>query len=178
MKIVGVGLNKTGTKTLRACLLHWGFRHVTCSKGAFDLWRDGRYDDLLAWVSAHDSFEDWPWPLIFRQIDKKFPNTKFILTRRKNAETWFNSLCSHAVRTGPTEFRKTIYGYEMPHVHKAEHLQFYEKHNESVRNYFRDRPADFLEVCWEEGDKWERLSEFLGLDCPKIPFPHENKRPY
>jgi hypothetical protein len=177
MKIVGVGLNKTGTKTLRTCLLYWGFRHLSYSKDAFDSWRHGRYDDLLALVDAYDSFEDWPWPLIFRQIDEKFPNTKFVLTRRKDAETWFSSLCKHADRTGPTDFRKSIYGFEMPHAHKTEHVQFYENHIESVRNYFRNRPADLLEVCWEEGDQWERLSGFLGFDCPKIPFPHANKSP-
>lgn len=177
MKIVGIGLNKTGTKTLRTCLLHWRLKHISYNMEAFDLWRNARYEDLLAWVGEYDSFEDWPWPFIYKQIDEKFPHTKFILTRRKNAEIWFESLCKHADRTGPTDFRKYIYGYEMPHAHKTEHLQFYENYIESVRDYFRNRPDDLLDVCWEDGDEWTRLSEFLGFDRPNAPFPHANKSP-
>lgn len=177
MKIVGIGLNKTGTTTLGVCFRQWGLKHISCSQEAFNLWRNANYDDLLVYISEYDSFEDWPWPLIYKVIDEKFPGTKFILTRRKDAEIWFSSLCQHADRTGPTDFRKCIYGYEMPHEHKAAHIRFYENHLDSVRDYFRKRPTDLLEVCWEEGDGWEKLSKFLGFECPNIPFPHANKSP-
>ena len=76
MKVVDVGLNKTGTKTLRICLKHWGLKHISCSYEAFTLWRKGDYKALLQWVKDHDSFEDWPWPLIYREIDEAFPGTK------------------------------------------------------------------------------------------------------
>lgn len=174
MKIVGIGLNKTGTKSLRACMVHWRQKHISYSNDAFELWRTANLDALLAWVNKYDSFEDWPWPLIYKDIDEKFPHTKFILTRRKDSDTWFRSLCKHAERTGPTSFRKHIYGYEMPHNHRDEHISYYERHLESVRQYFRNRPNDLLEVCWEEGDGWEELSIFLGFERPDLPFPHAN----
>ncbi|OGS95976.1 MAG: hypothetical protein A3H31_03245 [Gallionellales bacterium RIFCSPLOWO2_02_FULL_57_47] len=175
MKIVGIGLNKTGTTTLGVCLKHWGLKHISCSQDAFNLWRKEDYDGLLKLVGDFDSFEDWPWALIYKAIDERFPGAKFILTRRKDAETWFNSLCQHADRTGPTDYRKYIYGYEMPREHKAEHIFLYEKHLETVREYFRKRPSDFIEVCWEEGDGWKELSDLLDFECPNIPFPHANK---
>ena len=177
MKIIGIGLNKTGTTTLGVCLRQWGFKHISCNKEAFDLWKTGDYPALLKWVEAFDSFEDWPWPLIYREIDQAFPGCKFILTRRKDEKTWFKSLCKHAERTGPTEFRKRIYGYEMPEGHEAEHIRFYRAHNEAVRTYFEQRPGDLLEVCWEEGDGWRELAGFLGYPLPDIPFPHANKTP-
>lgn len=175
MKVVGIGLNKTGTKTLGTCLKYWGLRHITYNHQAFDLWRNSDYGALMEWVGAYDSFEDWPWPLLYREIDEAFPGTKFILTTRKDSATWFKSLCDHAVRTGPTQFRKYIYGFEMPHEHKAEHIEFYERHNQSVREHFKSRPGCLLEVCWENGDGWKELAGFLGLPDPGIPLPHANK---
>lgn len=175
MKVVGIGLNKTGTNTLMSCLSHLGFRHQTYSNEAFKLWLDKDYSSLMQWVASFDSFEDWPWPLLYKEIDKTFEGSKFILTIRKDPETWFKSLCNHADRTGPTDFRKYIYGYDLPYEHKQEHINFYEKHLQSVHQYFKNRPDDLLEICWENGDSWAKLSNFLNLETPNIPLPHRNK---
>ena len=172
MKIVGVGFNKTGTKTLGVCLRHWGLKHMTFNKKVINYWRNGDYASLMQIVDDFDSFEDWPWPLIYEQIDAAFPGSKFILTRRKDSETWFTSLCNHADRTGPTVYREYVYGHSMPHKHKKEHIEVYERHIHSVRKYFEGRPNDLLEVCWEEGDGWAELSTFLGQMSPGIAFPH------
>jgi hypothetical protein len=177
MKIVGIGLNKTGTTSLGVCLKHWGLRHISYDLEAFEFWRQGDWPAVLRCMEAHDSFEDWPWPLLYREIDTAFPGSKFILTRRKDPRTWFESLCKHADRTGPTDFRKPIYGYEMPHGQDEAHIRFYLAHNEAVRDYFKDRPNDFLEVCWEDGDGWAELAAFLGFEAPDWPFPHVNKSP-
>lgn len=177
MKVVGVGLIKTGTKTLGACLRHWGLKHISRDDEAFEHWRKGELDALLQRVDRFDSFEDWPWPLVYAEIDRAFPGTKFILTRRKDADTWFRSVCRLARRTGPTVYRKVVFGYEMPHKREQEHIQFYENHLHSVRAYFKDRPDDLLEVCWEEGDGWDKLAAFLGFERPEIPFPHVNRSP-
>ena len=174
-KIVGVGLNKTGTSTLGVCMRHWGLKHVSYDVDAFNLWRERDYAGMLGRARPFDSFEDWPWPLVYRELDRTFPGSKFILTRRKDPETWFESLRKHAELTGPTKFREVIYGHAMPHAHKEEHIRFYETHLQRVRGYFRTRPADLLEVCWEEGDGWDALSQFLGLERPNVPFPHANK---
>ncbi|MBQ7626157.1 MAG: hypothetical protein IJS87_03775 [Rhodocyclaceae bacterium] len=177
MKIVGIGLNKTGTKTLGWCMKYWGFSHVSCSEDAFKLYCDGDFEKLLSWVDAYDSFEDWPWPLFYQLIDRRFPGSKFILTRRKDPETWFASLCAHADRTGPAMFRKHIYGHEMPHAHKEHHIKIYIEHLSACREYFKNRQSDFLEVCFEDGDGWGELASFLGLPLPLIKFPHENRNP-
>lgn len=176
MKIIGIGLNKTGTKSLGYCMQHWGFSHVSCSEEAFKLWCNSDFEKLLSWVEIYDSFEDWPWPLFYQRIDRNFPGSKFILTKRKNPETWFESLCAHADRTGPTVYRKYVYGNEMPHAYKEHHIKFYLDHLYSCREYFKNRPRDYLEVCWEDGDGWEELSRFLGLPLPLVAFPHENRK--
>ena len=177
MKVIGIGLNKTGTTSLGVCFEHWGMSHVACNDEAFGLWCKGDIDSLLEWVGRYDSLENWPWALIYKEIDEAFPGTKFILTRRKTADAWFNSLSKHAGRTGPTDFRKIIFGHAMPDGHKEEHIRFYESHVKAVREYFKDRPDSLLDVCWEDGDGWSELAGFLGLEQPDMPFPHAHKSP-
>jgi hypothetical protein len=177
MKIVGIGLNKTGTKTLGHCMRHWNMKHMSFSVDAFNHWRVRDYPAIMRLVEQYASFDDWPWPLIYREIDNLFPKAKFILTVRRNPDVWFDSLCRHADRTGPTLFRKAVYGFEMPHNHKREHIRYYEAHTDSVREHFSNDPDKLLEVCWEDGDGWEKLSTFLTLPLPEIPFPHENRSP-
>ena len=44
-----------------------------------------------------------------------------------------------------------------------------------VREFFEDKPNNFLEVCWEHGHGWNELCEFLNLNVPKyVDFPHSN----
>jgi len=177
MKIIGVGLNKTGTKSLGSGLRKLGFRHLGWSPEPFNIYREQGFPGLLKILDLYDSFEDWPWPLVYRDIDRTIPGCKYILTRRKSAKTWYQSLCKHANRTGPTDIREYVYGFDMPDGHPQEHMQYYEKHNASVRDYFRERPEDLIEVCWEEGDGWREIAGFLGVKAPDIPFPHENRSP-
>ena len=169
MKIIGVGLNKTGTKTLNTSLRHWGFRHFSIDKDAVQLYIDGNIKGLLQLVEQYDSFEDWPWPLIYREIDQAFPGSKFILTRRKDSETWFRSLCDHAELYHASRTWKAVYGYENPKKHKREHIEYYENHNRGVREYFRDRPDDLLEVCWGKGTGGTSLRGSSERSGPRSP---------
>ena len=165
MKVIGVGLNKTGTKTLRHHLLNWGFRHRSYELDAFHQFQDGRIQELLDSMEEFDSFEDWPWPLMYREIDKRFPDARFVLTTRRSADAWYKSLCKMAVRMGPlNDYEKHIYGYAMPHGNKKIHTDFYERHNEQVLAHFRNQPNRFLHLCWERGGSAEELASFLGLD--------------
>jgi hypothetical protein len=175
VKVFGIGLNKTGTTTLGVCLQQLGFRHTACNRELTRCVSRGDLDPVFAFADKYDAFEDWPWPLIFRELDDRYPGSKFILTTRKDPETWLHSLKKHALLTGPTEYREIAYGYGSPEGHEAEHLLRYEQHCASVRAHFQNRPRDFIEVCWERGDGWEQLCAFLGKPIPNAPFPHTNR---
>lgn len=176
MKVIGVGLNKTGTKTLGYYLKHWGFRHKTYDLDAFNLYRAGQIDELLEMMTEYDSFEDWPWPLMFRQIDERFPDARFVLTVRRSDEVWYRSLCNMAVRMGPFHrYEKHIYGYAMPQGRRHEHLQYYRQHNQAVEDLFRDRPSKLIKVCWETGDNAQTLADFLGITAEQIPPKQVNR---
>lgn len=176
-KIFGIGLNKTGTTTLGICGEILGYRHKSCDRNLLeDVMIRNDFEQLQKTVRQYEIFEDWPWPLIYKKLDQLFPDSKYILTTRINANVWLNSLKNHSINTHPTKhFRKLAYGYNFPHRHEQEHIKIYESHNEQARIYFRDRENDFLEVCWENGDDWINLCEFLGKNIPNVPFPHANK---
>lgn len=176
MKIFGIGLNKTGTKTLGECLKFLGCNHLNYNELACSLWVEGDLNGLQEIASAYDSFEDWPWGLVYAAMDQAFPGSRFILTTRISAEAWYESLCHHARKVGPTRIRKAAYGHYMPQGHKDEHIAFYERHNASVRAHFAGRPGALLEVCWERGDGWEQLCPFLGKEVPSRPFFCVNRR--
>lgn len=176
MKVFGIGLNKTGTTTLGRCMKEFGFRHHSFDLALTRSICNGNFQPAFRVIDEYESFEDWPWPLFYKKIDKHYPESRFILTVRKDSSTWFESLKRHADRTGPTEFRQLIYDHEMPHDFKSHHIAFYENHNSNVREYFAGKD-NFIEVCWEDGAEWKRLAEFLNKPVPDKPFPHANKSP-
>jgi len=176
-KIFGIGLNKTGTTTLGECGKILGLRHTGCDRRLLQavLLRND-FSQIQRRVQQYDLFEDWPWPLIYKELDCMFPGSKFILTVRKSEYLWLNSLKNHSMKTHPImHCRKLAYGFNYPHKHEHEYLQFYRNHNERVRQYFSSRSNDFIELCWENGDGFGRLCNFLDLDIPKSPFPHANR---
>jgi len=176
-KVFGIGLNKTGTTTLGQCGRILGLRCTSCDRTLLeDFASRNDLSRIIHRVNHHDLFEDWPWPLIYQQLDQMFPGSKFILTVRSSEDKWLESLKSHSMRTHPIRHcRKLAYGFNFPHKHEKEHIEFYRRHNDSVRSYFDGRSKDFLELCWENGDGWEKLCNFLGYDVPEAPLPHANK---
>jgi len=179
LKVFGIGLNKTGTTSLGRALNILGFEnHISCDLELTKKWFKNDLSSIFEVADEHNNFEDWPWPLMYRHLYEKYENAKFILTLRNSPETWYESLCDHALRTGPTEYRKLVYGYYMPHDFKKEHINFYKRHNQEVKNYFqREASESLLVLCWEKGDGWDELCEFLDNKKPKKKFPHLNRNP-
>jgi hypothetical protein len=175
MKVFGIGLNKTGTTTLAQCLQHFGYRHASSNLELTRMVGRHELEPVLRFAEDFDSFEDWPWPLIYRELDARFPGSRFVLTVRRSGDAWLRSLKNHALLTGPTEFRRIAYGHASPEGFEAEHLAVYERHNREVHAYFADRPRDLLEVCWETGSGWQDLADFLGHPAPDLPLPHANR---
>ena len=172
-KVFGVGLNKTGTSTLGLALRTLGYSHTSYSKPLLEELVKGNHEALFEVAREHDAFEDWPWPLAYKELDAEFPGSKFVLTVRKSPEAWLKSLKKHSLNMDlRTSCRKLAYGYYYPHGHEAEHIAFYEKHNAEVKDYFKDRPDDLLVVSWEDGAGWKELCTFLGKPVPKEDFPH------
>lgn len=176
MRVIGIGLNKTGTTSLGKALENLGYKdHISFDWPATKQWSEGNIQPVLEKAKDYNNFEDWPWPMLYKELYDEFEDSKFILTKRATPEEWYDSLCRHAVSTGPTEFRKTIYGYYMPHDFKEEHLKFYNDHNDRVIKFFdKHAPEKLLVISFSDGNNWEKICDFLGKDIPKVEFPFLN----
>ena len=176
-KVFGIGLNKTGTSTLGACLRTLGYQHQSYSYQQVLRLRRQQWDALLEGFAGADSFDDWPTPRIYPQLDAAFPGSLFILTRRRSTDVWLASIREHALRTRWWEgmlVRNTFYGCPYPQIDGELYRNTYEQHNREVRDHFRGRQQQLLELCWDDERDWTRLCGFLGVPAPDAELPHVN----
>jgi hypothetical protein len=181
-KVFGIGWAKTGTTTLGQCLRTLGYKHLSQRLDLFEDLAGGNLANLLKIAKKYQSFDDWPWILLYREMDHAFPNSKFILTTRA-PDTWLRSYKNMLGKERkPSQelilARQFIYQADPTTATDQILLKKYQEHHEQVIDYFKDRPDDLLVVNWEEGDGWGPLCRFLGKGIPAAPFPHANKGKY
>lgn len=137
----------------------------------------GDFSALGQALAEHQSFEDWPWPLVYREVAKLSPEAGFILTRRASPQIWLGSLQKHTARY-PSEqsrqLRQRFFGADDPWRQAETYLDFYQNHLDSVRSFMAERDLPFLELCWEEGSGWHDLCAWLGVPDVARPTPHSN----
>ena len=178
MKIFGIGLPKTGTRSLVTSLTLLGYKGIKHHQYFFKWWqnhdniknvlKDKGFCDL---IKKGDAFSDWPFHLLYGKLDRLYPGSKFILTIRKDKATWERSRKGHAIK------RKADIAKGIGNKSSAKPLikSDYDKHIRKVKKYFKNRPNDFLVMCFEKGDGWKKLCSFLKVTSLNIPFPHRNK---
>lgn len=181
-KIFGIGWAKTGTTTLGECFKVLGFNHQGQNLGLVKDLKKGDLSRIMSLVDSKETFEDWPWIILYKELDQTYSNSQFVLTKRKS-ENWIRSYKNMLKKQENSkeelnEIRRILYGLPFPEVSEAQLIQRYEKHNSDVENYFRDRPRDLLIIDWEETGSWDELCNFLGKEIPNTPFPHANKGQY
>lgn len=172
-KVFGIGFQKTGTKSLAAALEVLGYR-VTGPNGF--RWPDiaERYQRMCRRYSRKfDGFQDNPWPLVYREMSVQWPEAKFVLTLR-DPSRWIASVTAH-FGTGTTPMRELIYGVGSPIGNEEIYLTRFAQHERDVRAFFADQPERLLELRITDGEGYETLCPFLGLDCPTGPFPWKNR---
>lgn len=173
--IVGVGFQKTGTSTLREALIILDYRVKDTSSRALIPILRGNWNFLLKMLADYDAVEDTPWFMIYKELDRLVPNSKFILTIRDEV-AWYKSVKKHVgdLRSAQHEW---IYGRGkgLPKDDKDNTIAVYQRHNQEVMAYFKDRQDDLLIIDFTKGEKWEKLCQFLNKDIPEQPFPHYNQ---
>ena len=173
--IIGVGFQKTGTSSLREALKVLDFRVKDTTTRALVPILKNDYSSILRMLKNFDAVEDTPWYMIYKELDKLIPNSKFILTIR-DEESWYLSVKKHIgnLRSANHEW---IYGRGkgLPKDDKKNTIDVYSKHNKEVIEYFENRPNDLLVLDFTKGDSWGKICPFLNKEIPKTPFPHYNK---
>lgn len=186
-KIFAVGWAKTGTTTLGNGLEILGFERPTQNMELVKHIAGNDLDSILAVAREKRTFRNWPWILLYKELDEAFPGSKFILTLR-NSEQWIRSYRNMLKNQALTkrgraaeelnEIRQILYRLPFPDVSDQQLIERYEQHNLDVIRHFHDRPDALLVVDWGKGHDWKELCGFLGESIPSAPFPHANKGKY
>jgi hypothetical protein len=122
----------------------------------------------------YDCLGDSPVPLLYKELDFRFPESKFILTVR-NKEKWLNSmkwLFTHG--KVKWNWKENIYVYhERFYGSRSFNLnlfsKFYDAYHRNVFNYFSERPNDLMTIRLEEGFDVEKICRFTGVPYRDIP---------
>jgi hypothetical protein len=204
-KVFGLGLSRTGTTSLNEALGLLGFRSkhfpIIMRNNSMEarikyrlnkwgkelgmanpLFPDctSKSSSTLDFIQPHeasfDAMTDLPVARFYQDLDRSFPESKFILTIR-DEEQWLES-CERFFAVGNNRFFKwqqvntDMYGspeYDR-NLFKAALL----KHQEEVMKYFENRPQDLLVLDITNGDGWSQLCPFLGINAPEFQFPKAN----
>ncbi|CAK4029167.1 hypothetical protein DOTSEDRAFT_69047 [Lecanosticta acicola] len=180
-KVFVLGLSKTGTTSIGDALELLGYRRLGWrdirSRHMVHSFVNGDQTPLVELTRYYDAFEDLPWPFLYREMAELHPDAKFVLSLRKDEETWMRSMKAHVGRGRWLPYTH-FYGADTYEGNEEIIRQSYRNHTQNVRNYFEDKPRRYVELSIDDGDvNWDVLC--LVAQCPtgKVPslaFPKSN----
>lgn len=117
-KVFCLGLNKTGTSTLGSCYTILGYKQQGYSlEFSREYFQSGFSPLIQEVINKNDAFQDFPWPLMWKEVVGLYPDAKFVLTTRLTPEIWYKSECKHVARTPHSrEVNKLVYGSDTPEI--------------------------------------------------------------
>lgn len=162
-KIFILGDSRTGTMTLHRFLESLGISSIHYYVPQSDQIQPGHLHMEENWQRCRDyilnsgfrAFSDYPTRTYFRDLLVAFPDAFFILSVRRDLETWQNSMTKF--------FAKFSIVLDIPALSIA-----YEKVNDDIRQLMSASGANFVEICIDdEADKnSETIKSFLGIVSP------------
>ena len=190
-KIFGIGYPKTATSSLSKALDILGYRSA---HDPYDILPRFLPEDFAGYSYKPEVLErnqalSGIVCLIYRELDRAYPGSKFILTRRDDLK-WLKSVRAHLKNNATAQGRSMdaevplrplarakLYNGDLSFVeeHTGDYLKIYRDFNRGVLEYFEGRD-DLLVMDIEQGDGWEKLCDFLGCQVPDQPLPWKNKR--
>ena len=192
LKVIGAGLGRTGTMSLKVALEQIGFGpcfHM------IEVWAN-LPDSLACWEAAARGEPDWdatfagyastvdyPGCTYWRELMAKYPEAKIILSTR-NPDSWFDSV--NTTIFGPQSrrvianlgfgefFAGTVLGaFDQERMDDRAYMtDYFERWNAAV---IADVPPERL-LVFEAKQGWQPLCDFLGVSVPDTPYPRVNSR--
>lgn len=169
-KVIGIGLPKTGTVSLSVALtnnniptVHFG--NTECKDVATNVYRGiYRFDIFEKYIGITNAFE-----MVFPQVDKEYPNSKFIYTIRdkdewllcaekhwermvNNSDCLHMSIHHHLITFGTYLFNKDRFSF------------VYDTHMDMVTTYFKNRKNDLLTLDITKDKEYvDKVCAFLDI---------------
>jgi hypothetical protein len=194
MQVIGVGVGRTGTYSLKLAINQLGFGPCHHMEEVLHnmpvhvpLWSAAAAGEP-DWMRIYDGYEsavDWPTACFFRELVREFPSAKFVLTQR-DPKRWADSFGATIYRLlagrdrAPDEMRAWLdmasdviarTGFPAG-LDREELTQAFIAHNDAVNETI---PVNQL-LVFEVKDGWEPLCTFLDVPVPAEEFPRTNHR--
>ena len=191
LKVIGAGLGRTATFSLKFALEHLGFGPCYHMSEVFararrnvPLWLDA-IDGRPDWDAIFDGFAsttDYPACTYWRELAAHYPAAKVVLTVR-DPDSWFDSVSetifSEAMQGSLAGsplgdmMQGVIFDAFGDRVRDREFMtEWFIRRN---RDVIDSLPAERL-LVFSPKDGWEPLCAFLGVAVPDGPFPRVNSR--
>jgi hypothetical protein len=130
MKVFGIGFHKTGTSSLAGALYTLGY-NVTGYFGIHDPDIEKNvFEQAYIRANRYDAVQDTPWPVLYKELDRWFPGSKFILTVR-TSDTWIMSVKKH-FKGYHIPAHEWIYGVGTVVGNESTYIRRFEQHNREV----------------------------------------------
>ncbi|MBA3812104.1 MAG: sulfotransferase family protein [Caulobacteraceae bacterium] len=189
LSVIGAGLGRTGTMSLKLALEQLGFGpcyhmiEVFKDPAAPARWEAAADGERVNWEEVFAGFTatvDWPSASFYKELAAAYPQAKVILTER-DPEEWYEStqqtiFAIRDERAAPTDafvsmVRKVVYRMFDFRVHDRDWaISVFGRHNAQARAAFS---PDRL-LVYEVAQGWGPLCEFLGVPVPDGPMPKVN----
>ncbi len=193
LRVVGAGLPRTGTSSLKEALEHlldgpcYHMREIPNHPYNLGVgWQTalaGEYPDWEELLAGYVATVDWPASMFWRDLSEANPDALVLLSVRDSPAQWHQSadqsILPYARMALAPEWREgrdflTLlerFTGSRQWDNATTLKTAYERHNEAVRQSVP--PQRLLE--WRVTDGWTPLCEALGLPVPTTPFPWNNK---
>jgi Sulfotransferase domain len=189
LRVIGSGLGRTGTLSLKLALDQLGFgpchhmREVLEHPESVPLWIDafeGR-PDWEAMFEGYNSTIDAPGCKFWRELSEYYPQAK-VLHSIRDPDAWFDSTQNsifapdaHSLNPKPPYdrfFAHSLRPYQGGIHDRAFMTDYFRRHSVEVE---RTIPSHRL-LVYEVSQGWGPLCAFLGVQVPDAPFPLTNTR--
>lgn len=197
LRIIGAGMGRTGTHSLKLALEQLGFGpchhmyEIRESPEQLALWQGIARGETPDWSHIFSNYiaqVDWPGARYWKEISTAFPSAKVILTHRP-PEEWYASFSETIVRANTIGSIKDPNPHTRAMAQLLEHIIFKDvfdgrvadkDHAIRVYNDHLDQvqaciPKDRL-LVFNVKEGWEPLCRFLGIAAPTVDFPQTNSK--
>jgi hypothetical protein len=190
LKVIGAGLGRTGTASLKVALEQLGIGRcyhmgeVMAEPARIDHWiaaANGTAD----WETVLDGYAatvDYPACTFWRELADLYPKAKVVLSTR-DADSWFESTNATIMAPHFNDFiepspwgemiRRTIWDTLEGRMGDRDFMvSYFNRRNEEIKAAL---PDDRL-LVFEAKQGWDPLCDFLGMPVPDTAFPRINTR--
>jgi hypothetical protein len=189
VRVVGAGLGRTGTLSLKLALEKllgapcYHMSEVFANQEHIPLWHQAARGDMPDWSGLFAGYQaavDWPAAAFWEELSAAYPDAVILLSVR-DPESWWesasNTIFPSSRAVEGTAWRAMVDDlfasrFTLDLDNKAACIERFERHYEHVRS---TAPAGRL-VEWRPGDGWAPLSAALGVPAPDEPYPRVNTR--